>query len=46
MSIKKIAVITIIALLIIGLATAMIINIKPGMHKTIMLENIIFIRSK
>ncbi len=46
MSITKITIISIVTLLIIGLATALIINIRPQMHKTIMLENIIFIRSK
>lgn len=46
MNITKITIVTIVSLLIIGIATALIINIKPQMHKTIMLENIIFIRNK
>lgn len=46
MSITKITIITIVSLLILSIATALIINIKPQMHKTIMLENIIFVRSK
>ncbi len=46
MSITKITIISIVTILIICLATAVIINVKPQMHKTIRLENIIFIRSK
>ncbi len=46
MNITKITIVTIVSLLVIGIATALIINIKPQMHKTIMLENIIFIRNK
>ena len=42
----KIAIITIITLIIIAAATAVIANIKPQMHKTFQLENIIFKRSK
>ncbi len=46
MSTTKIFIISIVTLLIIAAATTLIINVKPQMHKTIMLENIIFIRSK
>ncbi len=42
----KIALISVIVLVILALSTAVIANIKPKMHKTIMLENIIFKRSK
>lgn len=41
----KIAIISIIILVILAISTTLIINIKPEMHKTIMLENIIFKRS-
>ncbi len=46
MNATKIAIITIIFLIIIAVATSFTANIKPKMHKTIMLENIIFKRSK
>ncbi len=46
MNITKITVISIVTIFIISLATALIINIKPQMHKRIKLENIIFVRSK
>ncbi len=42
----KIAIIAIITLIIVAAATAVIANIKPQMHKTFRLENIIFKRSK
>ncbi len=42
----KIAIIAIITLIIVAAATAVIANIKPQMHKTFQLENIIFKRSK
>lgn len=41
----KIAIIVIITLGIIGAATIIIAGIKPKMHKTIKLENVIFKRS-
>ncbi len=42
----KITVIAIITMVILAVSTAVIVNIKPQMHKTIQLENIIFKRSK
>ena len=46
MNVIKITIITIIILIIIAVTTAITTSIKPKMHKTIMLENIIFKRSK
>lgn len=46
MDLKKILIITASTIIIIGLATVITTNIKPKMHKNIILENIIFIRSK
>ncbi len=46
MNVQKISIITLITLIIITAATALIINIRPQMHKSFMLENIIFVRSK
>lgn len=42
----KITIIAIITLIILAAVTAVIANIKPQMHKTFQLENIIFKRSK
>lgn len=46
MSGMKITIIAIISLLILAISTAIIANIKPQMHKSFQLENIIFKRSK
>ena len=46
MNATKIAIITITILIILAVTTAITTRMKPKMHKTIMLENIIFIRSK
>ena len=46
MNITKIAIITIIMLIILAVVTTITTSMKPQMHKTIMLENIIFTRSK
>lgn len=46
MSGTKITIIAIISLLILAISTAVIANIKPQMHKSFQLENIIFKRSK
>ncbi len=46
MNVIKITIITIIILIILAVTTAITTSIKPKMHKTIMLENIIFKRSK
>ncbi len=42
----KIAIITIIILILLAIVTTITASMKPQMHKTIMLENIIFKRSK
>ena len=42
----KIAIISVIVLVILALSTTLIANIRPQMHKTSMLENIIYKRSK
>lgn len=46
MNVTKITLITIIFLIILAVVTSIAANMKPQMHKTIMLENIIFKRSK
>lgn len=46
MNITKIAIITIIMLIILAVVTTITTSMKPQMHKTIMLEKIIFKRSK
>lgn len=46
MNITKITIITVTSLVLIGLCTAAIANIKPHMHKMIMLEQIIYKRAK
>ncbi len=46
MNITKIAIITVISLVLIGFCTAVVANIKPHMHKMIMLEQIIYKRAK
>ncbi len=45
MNAKKIAIISIIIILLLGVITILTANIRPKMHKTIILENIIFKRS-
>ncbi len=42
----KIILISIIALVILSVSTAVIITLKPHMHKTIQLESIIYKRAK
>lgn len=42
MDTKKIVTISLIAIVILAIATVVIAQIKPKMHKTIMLEQIIF----
>lgn len=44
MDAKKIIIICMIMLIIIAISTAAIINMKPQMHKTFQLENLIFKR--
>ena len=46
MDIKKIVSISIIFLVLLVIATAVIAQVKPQMHKTIMLEQIIYKRAK
>ena len=46
MNTSKIVTITIISLVILGICTTVIAIAKPHMHKTIMLEQIIYKRSK
>lgn len=46
MNATKIAIITIIILILLALVTTVTMSMKPQMHKTIMLEKIIFKRSK
>lgn len=46
MNIKKIVLISLISILALLITTITVIKIKPIMHKTIQLDNIIFVRSK
>lgn len=46
MDIKKIVTISIIFIALLAIATAIIIQIKPQMHKMIMFEQIIYKRAK
>ena len=46
MNTTKIVIISIIALILIGISTALIVTLKPHMHKTVVLEQIIYKRSK
>lgn len=46
MNATKIAITTIIILILLALLTTITMSMKPQMHKTIMLEKIIFKRSK
>ena len=45
MDIKKIVIISIVFIILLALATVIISQIKPQMHKTILFEQIIFKRS-
>lgn len=45
MNLKKTITISIICLIFVGIFTGIIAVVKPKMHKTIMLEQIIFKRS-
>lgn len=44
MDAKKITIICTVMLILIAITTAVIINMKPQMHKTFQLENLIFKR--
>lgn len=46
MNTTKIVTITIVSLVILGICTTVIAVAKPHMHKTIMLEQIIYKRAK
>jgi len=46
MDIKKIVTISIIFIALLAIATVVIIKLKPQMHKTILLEQIIYKRAK
>ncbi len=46
MNTTKILTITIVLLVILGICTTVIAVVKPHMHKTIMLEQIIYKRAK
>lgn len=46
MNTTKIAIISIIAVILVGISTALIASVKPHMHKTVVLEQIIYKRSK
>ena len=46
MDIKKIVTISVIFIVLLAIATVVIAQIKPQMHKTILLEQIIYKRAK
>lgn len=46
MDIKKVVTISVIFIVLLAIATVIIAQIKPQMHKTILLEQIIYKRAK